>query len=56
MMFTFINTSWQGSDHDVTVWRHSLENSQYKFPHPPPSMSSCIYGEKYDQLLRLLQF
>ncbi|KAJ8435046.1 hypothetical protein Cgig2_027255 [Carnegiea gigantea] len=39
IMFTFINASWEGSVHDVTVWRHCLENSEYKLSHPPPSMS-----------------
>ncbi|XP_074313991.1 uncharacterized protein LOC141649195 [Silene latifolia] len=34
-IFTFINVGWEGSAHDLTVWRDSLTASKYVFPHPP---------------------
>lgn len=34
-IFTFIHVGWEGSAHDVTVWRDALTNSKYGFPHPP---------------------
>ncbi|KAL2934755.1 putative nuclease HARBI1 [Bienertia sinuspersici] len=34
-MYTFLNVGWEGSAHDVTVWKDSLTQAKYGFPHPP---------------------
>ncbi|KAL2935632.1 Protein ALP1-like [Bienertia sinuspersici] len=36
IIFTYINVGWEGSAHDITVWKDSLTNSKFCFPHPPP--------------------
>ncbi|XP_021746152.1 uncharacterized protein LOC110712036 [Chenopodium quinoa] len=34
-LFTFVNVGYQGSAHDITVWRNCLTDPKFEFPHPP---------------------
>ena len=34
-IYTFINVGWEGSVHDTTVWKDSLGDPKFNFPHPP---------------------
>lgn len=38
MIFTYVNAGWEGSVHDTTVWKDSVGQDKYDFPHPPPGM------------------
>ena len=34
-IYTYVNVGWVGSAHNVTMWKDSLTNSKFGFPHPP---------------------
>ncbi|KAL2901355.1 DNA-directed RNA polymerase subunit beta' [Bienertia sinuspersici] len=33
-IYKFLNVGWEGSAYDVTVWKDSLTQAKYGFPHP----------------------
>ncbi|KAL9668287.1 hypothetical protein QQ045_002667 [Rhodiola kirilowii] len=35
MLFTFVNAGWEGSVHDITVLKDSINQANHCFPHPP---------------------
>lgn len=50
-IFTFINVGWEGSAHDVTVWKDSLTDSKFGFPHPPEGKFIFIIFDFHRKLI-----
>uniref|UniRef100_A0A803N0H3 DDE Tnp4 domain-containing protein n=1 Tax=Chenopodium quinoa TaxID=63459 RepID=A0A803N0H3_CHEQI len=49
-IYTFNNVGWEGSVHDTMVWKDSLGNPQFNFPHPPPDSMEIV---RHDIALRI---
>uniref|UniRef100_A0A803N0V2 DDE Tnp4 domain-containing protein n=1 Tax=Chenopodium quinoa TaxID=63459 RepID=A0A803N0V2_CHEQI len=51
-IYTFINVGWEGSVHDTTVWKDSLGNPKFNFPHPPPGklQQSSMADDDYNDM------
>ncbi|KAL9668065.1 hypothetical protein QQ045_002439 [Rhodiola kirilowii] len=41
ILFTYVNASWEGSVNDTTVWKNSINQSKYYFPHLPSDFRNC---------------